>query len=273
MYLERFLGVTLDTFHDTSGYMYLGFFIMIHQDAPRYKITIHVSWTRHDDTSGYNQDTSRYKYLGRFVRAALDTHKIRSRYIKDTYLGLVLFALLSKELKALRLFVARVGLHLGLASKGWHQGQWFWHGLKVCESQVLQVNELVELHGTAVLALFISFARPCSCCKVGTPARRNARRIHKRYMWDACGIHAGYIWDTCICSGSRIHGGYMRDICGIHAGYIMRYMYLKCIRRGTYLRCKIHAGYMRDTCIFRGHQDTCGIHRGYMRDTCGIHAG
>ena len=37
------------------------------------------------------------------------------------YLGLVLFALLSKELKALRLFVARVGLHLGLALKGWHR--------------------------------------------------------------------------------------------------------------------------------------------------------
>ena len=32
-----------------------------------------------------------------------------------------LFALLSKELKALRLFVARVGLHLGLALKGWHR--------------------------------------------------------------------------------------------------------------------------------------------------------
>ena len=60
--------------HDTSG-MY----------TARYKITIHASWTRHDDTSGYNQDTSRYMYLGRFVRAALDTHKIRSRYTADTF--------------------------------------------------------------------------------------------------------------------------------------------------------------------------------------------
>ena len=85
MYLERFLGVTLDTFHDTSGYVYLGFFITIHQDTPRYKITIHVSWTRHDDTSRYNQDTSRYMYLGRFVRSALDTHKILSRYNADTF--------------------------------------------------------------------------------------------------------------------------------------------------------------------------------------------
>ena len=57
MYLGRFLGVTLDTYQETSGYMYLGRFITIHQDTPRYKITIHVSWTRHDDTSRYNQDT------------------------------------------------------------------------------------------------------------------------------------------------------------------------------------------------------------------------
>ena len=57
MYLMRFLDVTLDTCQDTSGYMYLGRFITIHQDTQRYKITIHVSWTRHDDTSRYNQDT------------------------------------------------------------------------------------------------------------------------------------------------------------------------------------------------------------------------
>jgi hypothetical protein len=53
MYLGRFLGVTLDTYQDTSGYVYLGLFItihlMIHQDTPRYKITIHVSWMRHDE--------------------------------------------------------------------------------------------------------------------------------------------------------------------------------------------------------------------------------
>jgi hypothetical protein len=39
--------------------------------------------------------------------------------------------------------------------------------------------------------------------------------------------------------------------------YIVRYMYLKCIRREMYL-------------IWR---DTFGIHAGYMRDTYGIHAG
>jgi hypothetical protein len=58
MYLARFLCVTLDTYQETSGYLYLGLFIKIHQDTQRYKITIHVSWTRHNDTSGYNQDTS-----------------------------------------------------------------------------------------------------------------------------------------------------------------------------------------------------------------------
>jgi hypothetical protein len=68
-------------------------------------ITIHVSCTLRPSRAGYTQDTL----------------EIHSRYIKDTYLGLVLFALLSKELKALRLFVARVGLHLGLALKGWHR--------------------------------------------------------------------------------------------------------------------------------------------------------
>ena len=39
----RFLEVTLDTYQDTSGYMYLGLFITIHQITPIYKITIHVS--------------------------------------------------------------------------------------------------------------------------------------------------------------------------------------------------------------------------------------
>ena len=42
-------------------------------------------------------------------------------YVQDTYPGLVLFALLPKELKALRLFVTRVGRHLGLALKGWQR--------------------------------------------------------------------------------------------------------------------------------------------------------
>ena len=33
MYLMRFLDVTLDTYQDTSRYMYLGLFITIHQDT------------------------------------------------------------------------------------------------------------------------------------------------------------------------------------------------------------------------------------------------
>ena len=82
----------------------------------------------------------------------------------------------------------------------------------------------------AVFALFIALARPCSCCKVGTPAR-NARAIHEGYMRDTCGIHAGYtrdacgkhekyMRDTCICRCSRIHAGYMQEICKIHAEYM-----------------------------------------------------
>ena len=61
MYLMRFLDVTLDKYQDTS--MYLGLVITIHQDTPRYKNTIHVSWTRHDDTSGYNQDRKHAGYV------------------------------------------------------------------------------------------------------------------------------------------------------------------------------------------------------------------
>ena len=128
----RFLDVTLDTYQNTSGYMYLGLFITIHQDTPRYKIMIHVSCTRHDDTSRYNQDT--------------------------------------------------------------------------------------------------------------------------------CMIHARLIKDTCGINLSALVRGYMRDTCGIFPRYILGYMYLKCILRGTYLRCRIHAGYMQDTSICKGNQDTCGIH-------------
>jgi hypothetical protein len=47
-------------------------------------------------------------------------------------------------------------------------------------------------------------------------------------------------------------------------GYILKYIPLECIQRGTYLRCRIHAGYMRYTCICKGDQDTFGIHPKYM---------
>ena len=110
--------------------MYLGLFVTIHQDTSgdTKSVTIHVSWMRHDDTSGYIPDTSRYMYLGCFVRAALATHKIRSRCNTDTFKiriqvssGLVLFALLPKELKAIRLFVTRVGRHVWSTLKGRQQ--------------------------------------------------------------------------------------------------------------------------------------------------------
>jgi len=45
-----------------------------------------------------------------------------------------------------------------------------------------------------------------------------------------------------------IHHDTSRYICGIHMGYILKYIPLEiCIQRGTYLICRIHAGYMRDT--------------------------
>ena len=53
---------------------------------------------------------------------------------------------------------------------------------------------------------------PCSCFKVGTSARRNARALKKKSMRDTCGIHAGYMRD--ICKGDhliKIHVGYIRD--------------------------------------------------------------
>ena len=112
-------------------------------------------------------------------------------------------------------------------------------------------------------------------------------KIQSGYIKDTFGIHAGSMRDTCICRGSRIHAGYihdtckiikdtcginvsavvrgyMRDTCGILPRYILGYVYLKCILRGTYLRCRIHAGYMRDTCICKGNQDTYVIHPRYM---------
>jgi hypothetical protein len=79
----------------------------------------------------------------------------------------------------------------------------------------------------AVFALFISFARPCSIFKVGTPARRNARGIHERYIWDTYVIHERYMRDTCIRSGSRIHEGYMRDTSKIHIEIHVSQMYLE----------------------------------------------
>ena len=146
---------------------------------------------------------------------------------------------------------------------------------------------------------------------------RDTWRIHAGYMKDTCRIHARYMRVTCIWRGSRIHSGYMQDtlkinqrymrdnvsgrVIKIHSGYIRDTWWdtciSSCILRGTYPRCRIHAGYMRDTCICKGNQDTFGIHpryimrymylkfiqtdmyliwrrhAGYMQDTCGIHEG
>ena len=56
------------------------------------------------------------------------------------------------------------------------------------------------------------------------------------YMCLARGIHAGYMRDTYEIHVSAEVRGYIEDTCGIHERYIMRYMYLNCIQRGTYLQ-------------------------------------
>ena len=43
----------------------------------------HVSWTRHDDTLGYNQDTSQYMYLRRFATL----RPSRAGYTQDLGIG------------------------------------------------------------------------------------------------------------------------------------------------------------------------------------------
>ena len=58
-------------------------------------------------------------------------------------------------------------------------------------------------------------------------------------------------------------------------------MCLKCIQRGMYLKCKIHAGYIRDPCRIHVSSEAITIHTRYIRDscaeymrnTCGIYAG
>ena len=74
-----------------------------------------------------------------------------------------------------------------------------------------------------------------TCILDGIHAGYNLKRIPRIYpvryvteMQDTCEIHLRYIRDTCICRGDQ-------DTCGIHLKYIMRYMYLKCIQRSTYL--------------------------------------
>jgi hypothetical protein len=80
MYLARFLGVTLDTYQDTSGYVYPGLFITIHvhQDTPRYKITLHI-WILDGIHVGYNPKCIPRMYPEKHVS------EIQARYIQDTF--------------------------------------------------------------------------------------------------------------------------------------------------------------------------------------------
>ena len=69
--------------------MYLGRFVAIHQDTSGYKIKIHVSWARHDDTLGYIQDTSRYMFLVDASSEPLcilsEAIRIHEGYVRNTF--------------------------------------------------------------------------------------------------------------------------------------------------------------------------------------------
>jgi len=162
---------------------------------------LHVSQTSPRYILGYTSNTSRYMYLGRFLGVTLDTCQDTSRYI-----------------------TIRVSWTLHQDTSGYTE---------------------IQNHDTCILDASL--------------------RIYVGYM-------QGFMRDTCGIHVSAVVPGYIEDTCGIHQGYIMRDMYLKCMQRGTYLRCKIHARYMQDTCILRGDQDTYRIHPRYivryMQDTC-----
>ena len=117
----------------------------------------------------------------------------------------------------------------------------------VFESQVLQVNELVEMHGSCPRPLH----RLCAPLKLW-----QGRHTYKEER----------TWDT----GSwRIHAEYMRDTCGIHAGYMYLQRFEDTHAGYIHHKCKINQGYMRDKCICSGSR----IHEGYMRDTSKIQIG
>ena len=85
--------------------------ITIHQDKPRYKITYMYILELDASCMTTLQDTIRIHHDTCILDACRagytkDTLEIHCEYIQDTYPGLVLSALLPKELKSLRLFVA-----------------------------------------------------------------------------------------------------------------------------------------------------------------------
>ena len=64
---------------DTKEYVYPRLVITIHQDAPRYKITKHVSWTGY--MREYNLKCIPRMYPERYVSEMQDTYKIHSGYM------------------------------------------------------------------------------------------------------------------------------------------------------------------------------------------------
>ena len=203
--IARFLGVTLDTYQDTSGYP---------------AVLIHVFWTLHHDTSGYtetqNHDTcildasSEPRWI--HTRYALDTHKTHSGY-PDTYPGLV--ALLSKECTncSMARCSSRVPerVHLVAAPRLPHSSKSRSHisgDLARCSakrsplasskcSQVVKTYSPLRIHVSRMSlwmhlrCMYLIMYLGCPVCILITPLR-----IHVSCMYPACISHVSCISDT-----------------------------------------------------------------------------
>ena len=88
----RFLDVTLDTYQDTSGYMYLGLlksrYIKIHRDSKSRYMYLGRVMTTLQDTIRIHHDTSKIHneihvsqmYLERYVSEMWDTCRIHAEF-------------------------------------------------------------------------------------------------------------------------------------------------------------------------------------------------
>ena len=134
-------------------------------------------------------------------------------------------------------------------------------------SQMYLTSPVTFQENTCILTFCMYFTRIPNESKIHFGIHIRYITIHVSWTlpWCHTGYMSGYIkirvsW-TLLHDTSRYIKIHMRDTYRIHC---LKYLPLECIQSGTYLRCRIHAGYMRDTCICKGDQDTCGIHPKYM---------
>ena len=157
-------------------------------------------------------------------------------------------------------------------------------------SQMYLTCSVTFQENTCILTFCMYFTRIPNESKIHFGIHIRYIKIHVSWAlpWCHTGYMSGYIrirvsWtlhhDTSYDTSQDTPRYKITDTCILDASW-----------RGTYLICKIHAGYMRDTCICKGDQDTCGIHPRYMmrymylkciprercsdmKETCGIHMG